>query len=316
MAVPRTTMPSLFMGGSLPPGRVTADALGSLPAGGRTADQRRWPAVVGPGRSRLPPDRPTATGARTRPRPAPGGLRRQQLGRHRRRPGPGSFRRLGRINVVPDRAERVQRSRPTRTGWPTSWHPGGSARATTSTSTTCTPTRQAADRVPPVVRRRRRDLRTREIVWRFQVDGVRSDHMAISPDGRPSSSAPRQSCTRGSATAWRSPHESVFIDDGRRILHASIGMVYSPLDQPALDPTKQERVLPDRRRPDLRGPAPLRPAPGARRAGTHRRQHRRPADDAVAGREDGRTSSCRSSTASSRWTSTPATSSASSGCPT
>ena len=29
----------------------------------------------------------------------------------------------------------------------------------------------------------------------------------------------------------------------RKILHASIGMVYSPLDQPAADPTKQERVL-------------------------------------------------------------------------
>ena len=28
------------------------------------------------------------------------------------------------------------------------------------------------------------DLATREIVWRFQVDGYRSDHMAISPDGR------------------------------------------------------------------------------------------------------------------------------------
>ena len=55
-------------------------------------------------------------------------------------------------------------------------------------------------------------LRTKRIVWRFKVDGYRSDHMAISPGGR-------------------------------RILHASIGMVYSPLDQPEVDPTKQERVL-------------------------------------------------------------------------
>ncbi len=28
------------------------------------------------------------------------------------------------------------------------------------------------------------DLTTGEIVWRFAVDGQRSDHMAISPDGR------------------------------------------------------------------------------------------------------------------------------------
>src|SRR5215208_2621401 len=28
------------------------------------------------------------------------------------------------------------------------------------------------------------DLSTRKIVWRFQVDGYRSDHMGISPDGR------------------------------------------------------------------------------------------------------------------------------------
>jgi DNA-binding beta-propeller fold protein YncE len=40
-----------------------------------------------------------------------------------------------------------------------------------------------------------------------------------------------------------SPHESTFIDGGRRILHASIGMVYSPADQPELDSTKGDRVL-------------------------------------------------------------------------
>ena len=47
----------------------------------------------------------------------------------------------------------------------------------------------------------------------------------------------------GRFTSGGSPHESVFIDGGKRILHASIGMVYSPLDDPALDATKQERRL-------------------------------------------------------------------------
>ncbi|MCD4523465.1 YncE family protein [Nocardioides sp. cx-173] len=97
-------------------------------------------------------------------------------------------------------------------------------------------------------------LRTREIVWRFAVDGVRSDHMAVSPDGRRvvvSASTGnvvhvlrvRDGKELGRFPSGGSPHESVFIDGGRRILHASIGMVYSPLDDPALDATKDDRVL-------------------------------------------------------------------------
>lgn len=98
------------------------------------------------------------------------------------------------------------------------------------------------------------DLGTEEIVWRFQVDGVRADHMAISPDGqRVVVSASTGNVVHvlrvadgvevGRFPSGGSPHENIFIDGGRRILHASIGMVYSPLDDPALDATKQERVL-------------------------------------------------------------------------
>jgi hypothetical protein len=97
-------------------------------------------------------------------------------------------------------------------------------------------------------------LATREIVWRFAVAGVRSDHMAVSPDGRRvvvSASTGnvvhvlrmKDGKELGQFESGGSPHESVFIDGGRKILHASIGMVYSPLDQPALDATKQQRVL-------------------------------------------------------------------------
>lgn len=97
-------------------------------------------------------------------------------------------------------------------------------------------------------------LATQEIVWRFAVAGVRSDHMAVSPDGRRvvvSASTGnvvhvlrvRDGKELGRFPSGGSPHESTFIDGGRKILHASIGMVYSPLDQPALDPTKQDRVL-------------------------------------------------------------------------
>ena len=98
------------------------------------------------------------------------------------------------------------------------------------------------------------DLATGEIEWRFAVDGVRSDHMALSPDGETVVvSASTGNVVHaldvetgeevGRFESGGSPHESVYLDDGETILHASIGMVYSPLDDPALDATKQERVL-------------------------------------------------------------------------
>ncbi|MEJ7834262.1 MAG: serine/threonine protein kinase [Nocardioides sp.] len=97
-------------------------------------------------------------------------------------------------------------------------------------------------------------LETKKIVWRFQVAGVRSDHMALSPDGKTvvvSAStgnvvhALRMSDGKevGRFASGGSPHENVFVDDGSRLIHASIGMVYTPLDDPALDDTKDDRVL-------------------------------------------------------------------------
>ena len=97
-------------------------------------------------------------------------------------------------------------------------------------------------------------LDTGEIAWRFPVAGQRADHMAISPDGRrvvvSASTANvvhvlrvRDGRELGSFPSGGSPHESVFIDDGRKILHASIGFVYTPLDQDVADPAKGERVF-------------------------------------------------------------------------
>lgn len=97
-------------------------------------------------------------------------------------------------------------------------------------------------------------LKTHQIVWRFPVDGVRSDHMAMSPDGkRVVVSASTANVVHvldvatgkevGRFESGGSPHESIFFNNGKRILHASIGMVYSPLDDPALDETKDDRVL-------------------------------------------------------------------------
>src|SRR5215210_3813266 len=98
------------------------------------------------------------------------------------------------------------------------------------------------------------NLRTRQIVWRTKVDGNRADHMAISPDGtRLLVSASTAKVidvidTKTGAIVARipsgdQPHESNFSKDGTRVYHASIGSVYTPLDDPALDATKGERVF-------------------------------------------------------------------------
>ncbi len=98
------------------------------------------------------------------------------------------------------------------------------------------------------------DLGTRQIVWRVKVDGYRSDHMALSPDGTrllvSASTAGKVNVidtARGAIVAefpsGDQPHESNYSRDGSRIFHASIGSVYTPLDTAALDATKGKRVF-------------------------------------------------------------------------
>ena len=95
-------------------------------------------------------------------------------------------------------------------------------------------------------------LRTRRIVWRVRVEGYRSDHMAISRNGRRllvSASTARKVHvidTRagrivGSFESGDQPHENNFSKDGKRIFHASIGSVFTPTDDPLLDRTKGDR---------------------------------------------------------------------------
>jgi len=96
------------------------------------------------------------------------------------------------------------------------------------------------------------DLASGEIAWRFVVDGQRSDHMAMSPDGtQVAVSASTGNVVHvldshtgeevGRFPSGDSPHENNYSADGRRIYHASIGFVYTPADQPELDATKGER---------------------------------------------------------------------------
>jgi len=96
------------------------------------------------------------------------------------------------------------------------------------------------------------EVATGKIVWRFPMEGYRADHMAISPDGTRllvSDSTARKVHALDTATGAKvgefasgdSPHESNYSKDGSRIFHASIGMVYTPADQPVADSTKGDR---------------------------------------------------------------------------
>lgn len=80
-----------------------------------------------------------------------------------------------------------------------------------------------------------------EIEWRFEVDGFRSDHMALSPDGRHVAvSASTGNVVHvidvasgtefGRFPSGDSPHENVYSKNGSRIFHASIGRVFSAFD--------------------------------------------------------------------------------------
>jgi DNA-binding beta-propeller fold protein YncE len=98
------------------------------------------------------------------------------------------------------------------------------------------------------------NLRTRKIIWRTKVDGNRADHMAISPDGRHvlvSASTAKVVDVIDTKTgrivaripSGDQPHENNFSKDGRLVYHASIGTVFTPLDDPIFDASKGERVF-------------------------------------------------------------------------
>ncbi|MCP3757478.1 YncE family protein [Streptomyces sp. TBY4] len=98
------------------------------------------------------------------------------------------------------------------------------------------------------------DLRTGRINWRFPVAGYRSDHMAVSPDGtRVAVSASTANTVHvldmatgrqaGSFATGDKPHENTFTRDGRLLWNSSIGDVTSALDAPWLDWTKGDRRI-------------------------------------------------------------------------
>jgi hypothetical protein len=98
------------------------------------------------------------------------------------------------------------------------------------------------------------DIRSGAIRWRTRVDGYRADHMALSPNGRRllvSASTARTVDVIDTASgeivgriaSGDQPHELNYSRDGKRIFHASIGTVYTDTDDPSQDATKGERVF-------------------------------------------------------------------------
>ena len=98
------------------------------------------------------------------------------------------------------------------------------------------------------------DVNTGEITWRTPVEGSRSDHSAISPDGKTflvSASTAGKVHAIDTATgkiigefdSGDQPHENTYSKDGQKIFHASIGKVYVPFTSGWLDWLKGERVF-------------------------------------------------------------------------
>ncbi|GAA1089499.1 YncE family protein [Kitasatospora arboriphila] len=170
----------------------------------------------------------------------------------------GALARIGRIDVVPDKAQRLAEIylNPVKLAYflgvrlgPGEGHdqfvddmystPDGSAMVVSRPS--------FADVVSI-------DLATGRINWRFPVSGYRSDHMAVSPDGtRVAVSASTANTVHvldirtgrqlGSFATGDKPHENVFTDGGTRIWNMAIGEVTTALDAPWLDWTKGDRRI-------------------------------------------------------------------------
>ncbi|MEU4898662.1 YncE family protein [Streptomyces sp. NPDC044780] len=98
------------------------------------------------------------------------------------------------------------------------------------------------------------NVTTGNINWRFPVSGFRADHMAVSPDGKRVAVSASTSNTvhvldietgqqLGSFSAGDKPHENVFTDGGTYLWNMSIGEVNTALDDPSMDWTKGDRHI-------------------------------------------------------------------------
>ncbi|GHI03740.1 serine/threonine protein kinase [Streptomyces cellostaticus] len=170
----------------------------------------------------------------------------------------GDFAKVGRINVIPDKDQRMAEISANPIKWiyfmaiRNSVGEGHDQFAddmySTPDGTSVVVSRPSFADVVSI------DLATGRINWRFPVAGYRADHMAVSPDGtRVAVSASTANTVHvldinsgkqlGSFATGDKPHENIFTKDGKYIWNMSIGDVNTALDDPAWDWTKGDRHI-------------------------------------------------------------------------
>ncbi|GLW27434.1 YncE family protein [Actinoplanes regularis] len=170
----------------------------------------------------------------------------------------GTFTKLGRINVVPDKSQRLTEIylNPIKLAYFLGIRQGpgeGHDQLVDDLYSTPDGTALVASR-PSFADVVSIDLTTGQVKWRFAVSGYRADHMAVSPDGTKVAVSASTSNTvhvlnintgaqLGSFSTGDKPHENVFTDGGRYLWNMSIGNVETDLDSPLLDWTKGDRHI-------------------------------------------------------------------------
>ena len=170
----------------------------------------------------------------------------------------GSFGRIGRVNIIPDKDDRLREIylNPIKLAFFLGIRNGpgeGHDQFVDDMYTTPDGGSVVASR-PSFADVVSISLTTGRINWRFPVSGFRSDHMAVSPDGRRVAVSASTSNTVhvldivtgqqvGSFATGDKPHENVFTGGGRYLWNMSIGNVDTNLDDPGWDFTKGDRHI-------------------------------------------------------------------------
>ncbi|MDT4992317.1 MAG: hypothetical protein QOH97_2209 [Actinoplanes sp.] len=170
----------------------------------------------------------------------------------------GNYARLGRVNVVPDKTQRLAEIylNPIKLAYYLGIQQGpgeGHDQLVDDMYTTPDGSALVASR-PSFADVVSIDLRTGAVRWRFPVSGFRADHMAVSPDGSQvavSASTSNKVHVLDIGTgkqiaafgAGDEPHENIYTDGGRYLWNMSIGSVETALDDPFWDFTKGDRHI-------------------------------------------------------------------------
>lgn len=170
----------------------------------------------------------------------------------------GAFAKLGRVNVVPDKTQRLTEIylNPVKLAFYLGIQQGpgeGHDQLVDDLYTTPDGKALVASR-PSFADVVSIDLTTGAVRWRFPVSGFRADHMAVSPDGTQVAVSASTSNTVhvldintgkqvGSFSTGDEPHENIYTDGGRYLWNMSIGSVETALDDPIWDWTKGDRHI-------------------------------------------------------------------------